>query len=224
MKDNKTSQPAHEYDDNITKTMPHYHLFHQSALDLIAVACPEPAVWLDTGCGTGTFVQKAAQRFPTTRFELADPSDAMLELAREKLAGRGAGYHLAGTEYLQLPDSSLDVITAILAHQYYPDQQGRRRAARNCYRMLKTGGLYVNFESFLPTTERGREVALEVWRRAQVAGGKSEANAAKHLKRCGVEFFPATIEAGVSILKETGFAVVEVFWLSGMQYGVYGIK
>lgn len=224
MKDNKTSQPAHEYDANITKTMPHYNLFHRSALDLIAVTCPQPAVWLDTGCGTGTFVQQAAQYFPTTRFELADPSNAMLELAREKLTGKDAAYHLSGTEGLQLPDNSLDVITAILAHHYYPDQEGRRGAAQNCYRMLKTGGVYVNIESFLPATERGREIALDVWRRAQVAGGKKEADADKHLKRCGVEFFPATVEAGVSILKETGFTVVEVFWLSGMQYGVYAIK
>jgi tRNA (cmo5U34)-methyltransferase len=224
MKDNKTSQPAGEYDGNIGKTMPFYDLFHANAIGLVEVVKPDPQQWLDTGCGTGTLAARAAERFGQTRFVLADPSPAMLDLAKAKLTGPAFDFCPGGTEELCFDDESFDVITAILAHHYYSSPEDRRRAAGNCFRMLKPDGIYVNFESFRPTSELGFRIAIEGWRRAQLARGKQEAAVEKYLSRCGVEFFPATLEENVRLLRETGFCVVEIFWLSGMQAGMYAIK
>ena len=224
MKDNKTSQPAGDYDGNIGKTMPFYDLFHENALGLIEVVKPDPQQWLDTGCGTGTLVTKAAERFGQTRFSLADPSSAMLDLAKAKLTGPAFSFCIGGTEELSFDAESFDVITAILSHHYYSSAEDKRRAAENCFRMLNPGGIYVNFESFRPASEQGFRIAIEGWRRAQVARGKKEVDIDKYLSRCGVEFFPALLEDNVRLLLETGFCVVEIFWMSGMQAGMYGIK
>jgi tRNA (cmo5U34)-methyltransferase len=90
--------------------------------------------------------------------------------------------------------------------------------------MLKPQGVYVSFESFLPATQAGMDIALACWRKAQLAAGKEEKSVDKYLSRCGTEFFPATLTENVRLLQETGFSVVELFWLSGMQAGIYAIK
>ncbi len=224
MRDNTTSQPAHEYDDNITKTMPFYDRFHEMILSLTAVVKPAPAAWLDTGCGTGTFVAKAAAALPGTRFTLADPSAPMLAIAKEKTAKlSGCEYLPLGTEALASPDVTYDVITAVLAHHYF-DAAGRRAATANCYRMLKPGGLYITYETLRPRTPQGLEIGLEWWRRAQLSSGKNPAGVEKYIGRYGVEFFPITLAEHFDLLAAAGFSTVEVLWLSGLQVGLYAIK
>ena len=132
MKDNRTSQPAAEYDGNIEKTMPYYAAFHERTLDLIEVIKPAPAAWLDTGAGTGTFVKKALARFPEASFVAADPSSAMLKIAKVKLAGADCAFVQQPTEELALPDDSFDVVTAILSHHYYSAAAGKKKAVANC--------------------------------------------------------------------------------------------
>ncbi|MDR3563169.1 MAG: class I SAM-dependent methyltransferase [Negativicutes bacterium] len=224
MRDNKTSQPAREYDDNIRKTMPFYDCFHDVTLSLIEVVNPFPATWLDTGGGTGTLVQKAAQLFPETSYMLADPSAEMVDIAKEKLAGvMDCSYRVAGTEGLICAPESFDVITAILAHHYF-DAKTRRKATANCFRMMKKGGIYITFETIMPETEQGRQTGLDWWRKAQYRLGKSEVAVEKYISRFGVEFFPITLAAHLKLLRATGFASVEVMWVSGMQAAFCAIK
>lgn len=224
MRDNKTSQPAEEYDGNIGKTMPFYDDFHNAAISLIEVVQPYPSSWLDTGCGTGTLVADAARKFSGTYFTLADPSAAMLDIAREKTGEIPRCRYLAlGTETLDCPNETYDVITAMLAHHYF-DVGTRRIATANCYRMLKPGGVYVTFETVLPATEYGRRTGLEWWRRAQIRQGKSAEIAEKHIKRYNVEFFPIMLSSHLELLRDTGFSAVEVLWVSGMQAGFYAVK
>lgn len=224
MRDNTTSQPAHEYDANIHKTMPFYDCFHDSTLSLVEAVNPRPEAWLETGCGTGTLAQKAARLFPGTAFTLADPAAAMLEIAKGKLSGAVDCRCLAaGSEALACPAGSFDVITAILAHHYF-DKETRRRATANCFRMLKPGGIYITFETVLPNSEEGRQMGLERWRQAQLRQGKDAAAVDKHIKRFGVEYFPITMAEHLALLGDTGFAIVETLWVSGMQAGFYAIK
>jgi len=39
---------------------------------------------LDTGCGTGSLIEKAAAEFTDTKFLLLDPSEGMIKKAPEK--------------------------------------------------------------------------------------------------------------------------------------------
>lgn len=223
MRDNKTSQPAHEYDANIHKTLPFYDCFHESAISLVEAVNPCPGSWLDTGGGTGTLIKRAAGFFPGTAFALADPSAAMLDVAKEKLAGPECIFLAAGTESLACPPASFDVITAIMAHHYL-DRETRRQATANCLRMLKAGGVYITFENIMPASDRGREIGLARWRQAQLRQGKDAAAVEKHISRFGVEYFPITIAEHLALLRDTGFTTVELLWASGMQAGFYAIK
>lgn len=226
MCDNKTSQPAQEYDAKVEKTLPLYMFFHEHTLDLVKAAKPDPTVWLDTGCGSGNLVAKATKDFANTHFVLADPSEVMLSVAQEKFRNDkdvDVEFIKAGTQKLNHSNESLDVITAIMSHHYF-DIAMRRKATENCFRMLQEGGVYVTFESIRPQSEKGLQIGLERWGQAQLRQGKTLQEVEKHISRYDVEFFPISIDSHLKLLKDSGFSTAEVFWVSVMQAGFYAIK
>jgi|WetSurMetagenome_2_1015567.scaffolds.fasta_scaffold19127_6 tRNA (cmo5U34)-methyltransferase len=225
-KDNASAHNAAEYDAQIRSTIPHYDCFHDETIGLIKAVVPEPANWLDTGCGTGTFVEKAAKIFPKTRFVLADPSPGMLSVAREKL---GASKRIkildpCGTQDICLPGTEkFNVVTAIQAHHYLSNYE-RAKATKVCFERLLPGGVYVTFENIIPASEKGTAIARARWRNYQISVGKDADTVEKHLNRLGVEYLPITVDEHLSLLRKAGFSVVDLLWYSNMQAGFYAIK
>jgi tRNA (cmo5U34)-methyltransferase len=222
--DNSTAHPASEYDQNIRKSIPLYDLFHEAAINVVASCKVKPSIWVDMGCGTGAFVERAYALFPMTRFILADPSVAMLELASKKLKGKERVKILEpiGAKQLSFGEKA-DVITAIQSLHYGTADQ-RADSIRNCFNQLKAGGIFVTFENIRPLTEVGIEIGKKIWKRLEVSAGKSEEDANKHVERFGVEFFPLTIEEDLKLLRNSGFSTVELLWYSYMQAGFYCIR
>ena len=228
MRDNSTPHNASDYDREIFKTVPFYHLFHTETIDLVRTLQPDVAVWLDTGCGTGYLAEQALPLFPKTRFLLADPAPAMLDQARVRLARfPSTRIHLLGAipseELAKVVCETPQVISAIQSHHYGGDSV-RRRATDTCFRLLDKGGLYVTFENFRPDTERGVEISLDRWCHFQIDAGRSEEAVKEHRSRFGKNYFPITIGEQLELLRVTGFSVAEIFWLSHMQAGFYAIK
>lgn len=222
----KPTNAPKDYDQGVVKTIPLYDELHLQVLGLTGHGGLEPRAWLEAGCGTGTFAEKAAARYPGAELSLIDPMEDMLAVTRERLHGNPSikDIRLAGSENADYPDASFDIATAILSHHYFqPD--ARRRAVENIFRMLKPGGMFVTIEHVAPLTERGLEIALARWRDFQIeSGGKTFEKAAQHVARYGQEYFPITVDSHLALLRESGFAVAELFWFSYGQAGVYGIK
>jgi len=219
MKDNVTPHASYEYDKQIHKILPFYENFHRSAIDLIKSVNRNPRTWLDTGCGTGAFAQKALLDFPDTVFYLADPADGMLNFA-EKISGN---IIKSGTVELDFPQEMFDVITAILAHHFFqPDE--RRLATENCFRMLKPGGIYVTFECIRPYSSGGLEIAMKRWVNYKLANGISMEKATEFYTKLDVEFYPITLSDHMELMKNCGFKTVELLWMTYMHAGFYAIK
>lgn len=227
-RDNATPYLSADYDLQVRNTIPYYDSFHQETINLVRAAHPNPATWLDTGCGTGTLASIALNAFPEARFMLADPSAEMLNQARKKLAGysseRVAFLDPAPTQEITLSRSETpDVITAIQSHHYL-SEAGRVKACTRCYDLLSPGGIYITFENIRPLTQRGTEIGKELWKNFQLSQGKAPEEVNSHIERFGREFFPITAEEHLSLLRSCGFEVVEMLWYSYMQAGFYGIK
>lgn len=224
MKDNTTAHPASEYDKNIRKSIPCYEQFHEATINIVSSYIDAPTTWIDVGCGSGTFVEKAYEVFRTTKFILADPSAAMLDLARDKLNGKDRVAILKPTAAEELDlDERAEVISAIQS-LHYLDADGRRRAVRNCHHLLRPSGMFITFENIRPLTGKGTDIGKRNWQDYEVRAGKSIEEARKHVDRLGVEFFPITIEEHLKLLREAGFSVVELLWYSYVQAGFYCIK
>lgn len=228
MSDNTTPHAANGYDSGVTGTLPYYNAFHDETMHLIRSMDRNPHSWLDTGCGTGTLVEKALGAFPQTIFHLADPSDAMLEQAKRKLAHRDSQrvHFLKPMDTSELPgelDGTFDVVTAIQSHHYL-DRIGREQATRRSLALLKPGGLFITFENTRPRTREGTEIARNYWRQFHLDQGMDPAFVDRQVSRFDVAYFPITIDEHIAMLQQAGFRTVELLWHSYMQSGFYCIK
>ncbi len=226
--DNTTPHSSSEYDAKVRNTLPFYDVFHSETLDVVRTICPNVRIWLDTGCGTGSLISKAAPLFPATRFLLADPSEQMLEQARKCLQAvaptRLRFLEPSGSESLALgQDFAPQVITAIQAHHYL-SKNGREQATRRCFELLEPGGLYITFENISPASEQGIAYGLKRWKRYQMQQGKPVDVVEAHGTRFNTAYFPITVAEHLAVLRQCGFSVAELFWLSHMQAGFYGVK
>jgi len=225
---NSTPHLPEDFDSRISGVLPYYSCFHQETINFVKSMPSSPRIWLDTGCGTGSLVNKAIGEFPATKFLLLDPSEGMLNQARKKLlscpAGRLEFLKASPTqEFSQELEEKPDVITAIQCHHYL-NREDRVRATGVCYNLLKADGIYITFENIRPVTEEGIVIGKRYWRNFQLSHSRTETEVKEHLERFDTEYFPITIEEHLKLLRETGFRTVELFWYSYMQAGFYCIK
>lgn len=222
MNDNSTPLSAKEYDSEINKTIPFNSTFYEQTIDVIA-QCNYPAIrWLDLGCGTGTLEERALTHFPDARFTLLDPSEKMLSQAKRKLSAYDFDY-ICGKSTDIVFENEFDVVTAIQSHHYMATEE-RALAIEKVFHALKKDGIFVCFENVVPADDAIKKRELLRWGRYQQRQGKTAEEALEHNARCGVNYFPITVEQHIQLLQKTGFRAVHVFWISYMQMGIYAIK
>ena len=222
MKDNKSAYNSSVYDANIVSTLPYYREYHNQIIDLVKAMEMRDIDWLDTGCGTGTLASRVLECRSDVRFTLCDPSEQMLDIAENKLSGRDIrGFNIA-SQNMDF-DSEFDVVTAVQSHHYLkPDE--RKIAVGNCFRALKSGGVFVTFENIKMTTDASDKIALKRWENFLSDHLKDPEVVKMHIDRRGVEVFPITIEEHINLLREAGFASVDVLWTSYLQAGFWATK
>ncbi|MGX8703392.1 MAG: class I SAM-dependent methyltransferase [bacterium] len=222
MGDNKAAYASTVYDARIDSVLPYYREYHAQAIDLARALGLENPRWLDTGCGTGTLAARVLEELPNARLTLADPSESMLGVARQKLAGREV-------RFLNLPSQALpfngefDVVTAIQCHHYFR-QEEREAAICRCRRALRDGGIFVTFENIQMSTAESEALALRRWSRFLAEHGASPDEIQMQIARRGTEVFPITIEEHLALLKKCGFRSVNLLWASYLQAGFWAVK
>lgn len=222
MQDNTSHLNAIEYDSKIADTIPFYQEFHQQTISVVRNMGFEKIDWLDLGCGTGTLAAKASQAIRDIRFTMVDPSENMLQQAKENNPDLQAVYLCAGSENITFSEE-FDVITAIQSHHYL-QKEGREKATNNVYRALRKNGIYIAFENVVPEAEELKNLELQRWGSYQKEHGKTDEEVKDHIARCGVNYFPLPVSAHIELLQRAGFSSVHVFWYSYMQMGIYAIK
>ncbi len=222
LNDNTTPFAVTDYDNQINNTIPFYSEFYNQTFDVIEQCKFNKIDWLDLGCGTGTLEKLALQKFSDAHFVVVDPSEKMLEKAKEKLNNNLIQYICCDSSSIDF-SQCFNVVTAIQSHHYMHEEE-RRKATENVFRSLKNGGIYISFENVIPEDEDVKEMELLRRGRYQQCHGKTEAEAKAHNARCGTNYFPLTVPAHIELLRNTGFSRVHVFWYSFMQMGIYAIK
>ena len=225
MKDNTSSYNSSIYDANITNVLPYYTEFHSQVIDMakmIFLKKEGKLKWLDTGCGTGTLALRALGELPDVEFTLCDPSEGMLEIAKEKLKGKNIDFNIVTSDALPY-ENEFDIVTAIQSHHYY-DIETRDIAVKKCYRALQEDGIFITFENIRMSTEESDAIALDRWGEFLSDHGWTPEGVKAHQARRGVEMFPITIEQHLEMLKNAGFRSVDILWVSFMQAGFWAIK
>lgn len=226
--DNKSAFNVSQYDDNIRKVIPFYDDIYKQIFDIIhtyyaqAEKCKTPFSILDTGCGSGTFAVKAYEELNISEMVLCDPSEKMLSDAETKLKDKNCTFRCIGSENLDYTEK-FDVIVAIQSHHYF-SREMRERAVMNCFRALKSGGIFIYTENTAPFSEKGKDMVLKRVENFGIKEGRSCEEVTAHSSRYNTEYFPVNISEHFELLRKTGFETAEIFWHSYMQSGFYAVK
>jgi SAM-dependent methyltransferase len=125
---------------------------HMAAV-LIAADNPEPEVIVDIGSGPGDFLAVMLEQFPQARGVWTDVSEAMFDMARERLASFGdrVDYHLVDMTDLAgggVPDGASVITTSRAAHHL--DRDGLFDFYGQAASRLAPGGWLVNLDHIGP--------------------------------------------------------------------------
>ncbi|CAN5130153.1 class I SAM-dependent methyltransferase [soil metagenome] len=222
--DNSTAHKAADYESEVGKTIPFHRQFSDLAIDVALGVKPAPKRWLDTGAGPGAFGARVLERAPEVELTLADPSQAMLDMAHARLSSLPSGRLVKATsQELPVALGPFDVVTAIQCH-HYGDVEARLAAVRRCQELLREGGALVVFENVRAESNAGQALQRAQWAAWQRAQGRDEATVEKHLAREGAQFFPIRVSQHLGLFAHLGFATVELIWRAYGQAGFLAVK
>lgn len=220
--DNTTAHTADEYELEVKRTIPFHGVLLGTAVEAVLTVHASPRRWLDSGSGPGALAELAIARSPATEIFLADPSSAMIALARKRLPNLPNDRFLLATSQ-ELPTlAPFDVITAVQCH-HYGDMAERERAVRRCHELLAPGGALVVFENVRAETEEGHEWQRARWSEWMRAQGRDDAMLAKLLGREGTAMFPVRVSEHLEMFRRVGFRVIETIWRAYGQAGFLAV-
>ncbi len=222
MKQNSTPFDVAEYDRQIKRTLPFYEEMFQQVVDIVRILNLQSLRWLDVGCGTGKMAGIVLNNFDIQKMVCIDVEQEMLERAESFCNNEKVEF--LQCDVRELPYQEIfDIVTAVQVNHYFK-RDDRITAIKKCYNALKDDGIYISFENFAPDSKEGTKLYLERWKQFQIANEKSKEEADSHIRRYGRDYFPITISESIKLLKECGFCMAEILWVSYMQVGILARK
>ena len=184
---------------------------------------------LDLGCGDGIVTERIWAAHPANTYCLVDGSSAMLEKARLRLTGESFSFLCQPFEsYIDAAteDARYDCIFSVNAihHLGFGDKQ---KLYAKLYRELKHGGLFLNSDPVLPSSERSEEWQFCMWRDWIANRIAREGRTTEHIERDDLpavykhkpENKPSALFAQLQALEQIGFRDVDCLF----KYGVFAV-
>jgi SAM-dependent methyltransferase len=106
------------------------------------VSPSKSARWLDIGCGTGVFTELVLDTCAPATVVAVDPSEAQINIARNKPVAQRAEFHVADAQKLPFPDDTFDVVASSLVINFIPN---RPRALAEMRRVGRPGGVVASY-------------------------------------------------------------------------------
>lgn len=119
---------------------------------------------LDVGCGTATLVLMIKRAYPGADVVGIDPDEGILKTARIKVRESGLSIALDKGSAVSLPyaDASFDRVVSSLVFHHLTSAE-KRTAAREIFRVLRPGGLFLLADFGRPHTSLMRIISLATY-------------------------------------------------------------
>lgn len=207
---NAFNSAAREYDAQREHVIPELKRFYAAAV--WACESPKPApVILDIGAGTGLFSACILEKFPQARMTLMDISENMLELARQRFAGReNIRYVVSDYSRAELGGSYDICCSALSIHHLITED--KRLLFHKIYAALAPGGMFVNADQADGESLYFRKRHLEYWNEFLQNGPLGKADHEEILKRRDLLDKNEKLSVQLQWLHECGFADVDVVY------------
>jgi tRNA (cmo5U34)-methyltransferase len=195
---------AHDYDSFIEKLVPDYRLFNALVPQLIGT----PDTILDLGCGTGTTALALLSQHPAAQLTCVDPSEQMLEAAKQKLPAGTRTAH--GTLDAVADDARFNAVTSVMVMHNLPTLKARLNTYRGIHDRLTKGGVYISVDILEAETADLQLYYLEQWRSFMLQGLPADEVDTKWLPLHQEKDYPIKVSQQLSLLKEARFHTVDI--------------
>ncbi|HEU4342196.1 MAG TPA: class I SAM-dependent methyltransferase [Candidatus Binatia bacterium] len=223
----KYARGAADYDQRIRRLFPFYETIHAAINAILRGVLGAESELLIVGAGAGAEILELGKTNPSWRFLGVDPSQPMLDVAKEKIeaAGLTDRVRLFNGFVRDLPIGKLfDGATSAMIMHFITDDGGKIEFLRAIASHLKSGAPFVLFDlnGDLTTPESG--LLIEGWKQQQVLAGvqrdKVESGMKERMK--AVHFVPSKrIE---ELLAASGFHRIQRFFQNFMLGGWIAFK
>jgi ubiquinone/menaquinone biosynthesis C-methylase UbiE len=208
---------AEEYDSQRKKFIPCFDDFYETIIDFLADSMPEPKSILDLGAGTGLLSKFWFAHFKKSKYTLVDVSEEMLKLA-EKRFQESANFNYLIDDYSKnFPQGSYDLISSALSIHHLPDED-KMELYRKIFKELPDNGYFINFDQFNANSKVMNDRYNTWWYNIVRKSGLPESENSGWLERRALDR-ENTIEETITMLKKTGFRIVECIYRY-MKFGV----
>jgi tRNA (cmo5U34)-methyltransferase len=152
---------ALEYDTQRAHVIPEFQQFYGAAVWAAESTRHAPRI-LDIGAGTGMMSGLLLQKFPAATIVLLDFSERMLDVARQRFAGRpGVEYRLGDYRSTDL-EGPYNIIVSALSIHHLESGEKPRLFERICAALMP-GGIFVNADQADGETPYFTRRYLEYW-------------------------------------------------------------
>jgi len=205
-------QEASQYDTMMKRLFAAYEQLPLIMLSHLRTRLPAEARVLDVGCGSGSALGAFAAHQPDWSFVGVDPSAAMVDVARAKLASAGASDRVSlvvGTVESLPGEEAFDAATAILVEHLLPDDGTKLRLLEGVCRRLVPGGCLLLASLRGDLGEAKTHSALEAWLEFIALQGLPPETQAMVRQRAIVEDSLVSEARILELLEHAGFAGME---------------
>ena len=210
---------ASEYDISRRRLIPCYDLFYSTAAELAvrSIKSPSSAAILDIGAGTGLLSEFVMQKVGSASLYLLDESPDMISKAQERLAEYNPKIFIQSMT-APLPAGTFNaVISSLAIHHLFDDD--KRDLFKRIYRSLAPGGVFINGEQILGSSEWQQQLYEDMHLNGARALGSSEDEIRAAQERMTYDHC-STLTDQVTWLREIGFQNADSFFHS-FRFAVY---
>lgn len=120
---------------------------------------------LELGCGDGEMASEFAEKFPINTFYLMDGSEDMLSRARGNLAGSNVHFIKKTFEEYVSTESEPSTCNFVYSSNaiHHLDFWGKCQLYAKIFRGLAHGGMFINLDVVLPSSERSEKFQFRMW-------------------------------------------------------------
>jgi SAM-dependent methyltransferase len=203
-----------EYDSRIRTFIPAYEQMLAAAVRALCALDTRTPHTVDLGTGTGALSSACLEVFPGARITGIDADPEILEMARQRLAARGALASFVQSSFLDIALPECDAIVASLALHHVRTADRKRQLYRDCRAALRAGGLLVSADCHPPADVSLAAIGHAEWR-DHLRVTYSEQEADTYFAAWTEEDVYVPLPQELELLRDAGF-VPEVIWRQGV--------